>query len=58
MAEKGKAYSKMLLTKPLQKTVLPRKAATLLSKIHPTDDPKAMSGCDLVIEAVSEDPVL
>jgi 3-hydroxyacyl-CoA dehydrogenase/enoyl-CoA hydratase/3-hydroxybutyryl-CoA epimerase len=58
-AEKGKAYSKMLLDKAIAKNrSTPEKAVALLSKIHPTDDPKAMAGCDLVIEAVFEDPTL
>ena len=36
----------------------PENAEALLAKIHPTDDPKAVEGCDLVIEAVFEDPKL
>ena len=58
-AEKGKSYSKMLLDKAIsRKRSTPEKAAALLSRIHPTDDPAAMEGCDLVIEAVFEDPNL
>ncbi len=58
-AEKGKAYSKMLLEKAIaKKRSTPEKAEALLSNIHPTDDPQSMKGCDLVIEAVFEDPAL
>lgn len=58
-AEKGKAYSKMLLDKAIsKKRSTPEKAEAVLSKIHPTADPKSMEGCDLVIEAVFEDPTL
>ena len=55
-AEKGKAYSKMILDKAIsRKRSTPEKAEALLSKIQPTDDPQAMEGCDMVIEAVFED---
>ena len=58
-AEKGKAYSEMLLKKAIsRKRSTPEKAEALLSRITPTDDPNAMAGCDLVIEAVFEDPSL
>jgi 3-hydroxyacyl-CoA dehydrogenase/enoyl-CoA hydratase/3-hydroxybutyryl-CoA epimerase len=58
-AEKGKGYSKMLLEKAIsRKRSTPEKAEALLSRITPTDDPKSMEGCDLVIEAVFEDPNL
>lgn len=58
-AEKGKAYSQKLLEKAISKNrSTPAKAQALLARIHPTDDPKAMEGCDLVIEAVFENPTL
>lgn len=58
-AQKGKSYSNMLLEKAIaKKRSTPEKATALLSKITPTDDPNAMEGCDLVIEAVFEDPNL
>ncbi len=58
-AEKGKNYSKKILDKAIsRKRSTPEKAEALLSRIHPADDPKAMEGCDLVIEAVFEDPKL
>ncbi len=58
-AEKGKAYSTMLLDKRIKKgRSTEEKKQALLSRITPTDDPNAMKGCDLVIEAVFEDPNL
>ena len=58
-AEKGKDYSKKLLDKAIsRKRSTPEKAEALLSRIHTTDDPNAVEGCDLVIEAVFEDPGL
>ena len=51
-AEKGRAHSEQLLTK--------RKADVdeVLSRITATDRPEDLAGCDLVIEAVFEDPTL
>ena len=58
-AEKGKAYSKKILDKAIaRKRSTPEKAEALLSKIQTTADPKSVVGCDLVIEAVFEDPQL
>lgn len=58
-AEKGKAYSTKLLDKAIKRgRSTEEKKQTLLSRITPTDDPSAMEGCDLVIEAVFEDPTL
>ncbi len=58
-AERGKNYSKKLLDKAIaKKRSTPEKAEALLSRIHPTTDPNSMEGCDLVIEAVFEDPNL
>lgn len=58
-AEKGKDYSRNLLKKAISRNrSTEAKAEALLAKIHPTDDPKAMAGCDLVIEAVFENPQL
>lgn len=54
-AERGKDYSRKLLQKKIAKgRSTQEKADTLLAKIHTTADPKAMEGCDLVIEAVFE----
>jgi len=58
-AEKGKAYSTKLLDKAIKRgRSTEEKKKALLSRITPTDDPNAMEGCDLVIEAVFEDPNL
>jgi len=58
-AEKGKAYSKAILDKAISKNrSTPKKAEALLSKIEATTDPASMKDCDLVIEAVFEDPKL
>ncbi|MFE9369245.1 3-hydroxyacyl-CoA dehydrogenase NAD-binding domain-containing protein [Streptomyces sp. NPDC006711] len=58
-AEKGKAYSEKLLVKALSRgrtTEAQRDA--LLALITPTADPRALAGCDAVIEAVFEDTAL
>ncbi|MBX2878264.1 MAG: enoyl-CoA hydratase/isomerase family protein [Saprospiraceae bacterium] len=58
-AEKGKAYSTKLLDKAIKRgRSTEEKKQALLSRITPTDDPSQMAGCDLVIEAVFEDPTL
>jgi len=58
-AEKGKAYSNKILDKAIAKgRSTAEKKTALLSRITATDDAKAMEGCDLVIEAVFEDPNL
>ncbi|MDB4015394.1 3-hydroxyacyl-CoA dehydrogenase NAD-binding domain-containing protein [Flavobacteriaceae bacterium] len=58
-ADKGKAYSKAILDKAISKNrSTPEKAEALLSKIEATADPALMKDCDLVIEAVFEDPKL
>lgn len=54
-AEKGKGYSTMLLDKAIaKKRSTPEKKETLLANIIPTDDPNAVEGSDLIIEAVFE----
>ena len=54
-AEKGKAYSTSLLDKAIaKKRSTPEKKEALLAKITPTDDPNAVEGSDLIIEAVFE----
>ena len=54
-AEKGKAYSANLLDKAIAKKYsTPEKKEALLTKITPTDDPNAVEGSDLIIEAVFE----
>ena len=58
-AEKGKAYSVKLLDKAVERGKMTReKADEVLARITPTADAGDVKGCDLVIEAVFEDPAL
>jgi 3-hydroxyacyl-CoA dehydrogenase/enoyl-CoA hydratase/3-hydroxybutyryl-CoA epimerase len=58
-AEKGKGYSVKLLDKAVERGKMSReKADEVLARITPTADPGDLTGCDLVIEAVFEDPGL
>ena len=58
-ADKGKAYSQGLNDKAVKRGKLTdEKAAELLGRITATADPADLAGCDLVIEAVFEDPSL
>jgi 3-hydroxyacyl-CoA dehydrogenase/enoyl-CoA hydratase/3-hydroxybutyryl-CoA epimerase len=58
-AEKGKAYSEKLLDKAISRgKSSEEKKAELLGRITATEDPADLAGCDLVIEAVFEDPSL
>ncbi len=58
-AEKGKAYSETLNAKAVSRGKLTEeKSQELLDRITPTADPADLAGCDLVIEAVFEDPSL
>ncbi|GCD90346.1 3-hydroxyacyl-CoA dehydrogenase NAD-binding domain-containing protein [Nocardioides sp. LS1] len=58
-AERGKAYSEKLMTKAVERgRSTEEKKAELLARITPTADPADLTGCDLVIEAVFEDPAL
>ena len=58
-AAKGKAYSEKLLDKAISRgKSTEEKKAELLARITPTADPADLKGCDLVIEAVFEDPSL
>ncbi len=58
-AEKGKAYSEKLLDKAIARgRSTEEKKAELLGRITATADPSDLAGCDLVIEAVFEDPSL
>ncbi|WP_432968838.1 3-hydroxyacyl-CoA dehydrogenase NAD-binding domain-containing protein [Dactylosporangium sp. CA-233914] len=58
-AERGKGYSERLLDKAIAhgRSTEQRKAE-LLGRILATDSPDDLTGCDLVIEAVFEDPAL
>lgn len=58
-AEHGKAYSAALLDKAIARgRSTEEKKAELLGRITATADPADLAGCDLVIEAVFEDPSL
>ncbi|NUQ87354.1 MAG: 3-hydroxyacyl-CoA dehydrogenase [Glycomyces artemisiae] len=58
-AEKGKGYSEKLNAKAISRGKLSEeKGRELLDRITPTADPADLAGCDLVIEAVFEDPSL
>lgn len=58
-AAKGKSYSEKLCEKAVKRgRTTQEKANALLARITPTADPRALAGCDAVIEAVFEDPSL
>jgi 3-hydroxyacyl-CoA dehydrogenase / enoyl-CoA hydratase / 3-hydroxybutyryl-CoA epimerase len=58
-AEKGKDYSVKLFDKAVSRGKATReKADETLARIHATDKPADLAGCDLVIEAVFESPEL
>ncbi len=58
-AEKGKAYSAKINEKANSRGKLTQeKSDELLARITPTASPEDLAGCDLVIEAVFEDPSL
>ncbi len=56
-ADKGKAYSEGLLDKAIsRKKATAEKKAEVLGRIQATTDYAALAGCDLIVEAVFEDP--
>ena len=56
-AERGKSYSEGLLDKAIsRKKATEEKKAEVLGRIHATTDYAALEGCDLIVEAVFEDP--
>jgi len=56
-AERGKAHATALLDKGIQRRkVTEEKKAEVLARIAATTDYAALEGCDLVVEAVFEDP--
>jgi 3-hydroxyacyl-CoA dehydrogenase/enoyl-CoA hydratase/3-hydroxybutyryl-CoA epimerase len=58
-AERGKAYSQKINEKAVSRGKLTQeKSDELLARITPTDNAADTKGCDLVIEAVFEDPAL
>jgi 3-hydroxyacyl-CoA dehydrogenase/enoyl-CoA hydratase/3-hydroxybutyryl-CoA epimerase len=55
VADKGKAYSEGLLKKRVSKgKATKEKAEEILNRIKASVDPKDLEGCDLIIEAVTE----
>ncbi len=58
-AEKGKAYSEKILQKSVSKgRATPEMLQQTLDNIQTTDQAKDLAGCDLIIEAVYENPAL
>ncbi len=58
-AEKGKDYSRGLLAKQVERgNMTQADTETVLARIHPTADTRALNGCELIIEAVFENPEL
>jgi len=58
-AAKGRGYSEKLCAKAVSRGRTTREQAdAVLARITPTADPNALAGCDVVIEAVFEDPAL
>ena len=58
-ADKGKAYSDKVLARAVERGKLDeRQKADVLDRITPTTEATDLKGCDLVIEAVFEDPAL
>ena len=56
-ADRGRAHSEALLDKGIKRgKVTPETKAAVLGRIMATTDYAALSGCDLVVEAVFEDP--
>ena len=56
-ADRGKAYSEAYLDKGMaRKKVTPEKKEAVLGLITATTDYAALEGCDLIVEAVFEDP--
>ncbi|WP_370048156.1 MULTISPECIES: 3-hydroxyacyl-CoA dehydrogenase NAD-binding domain-containing protein [Salipiger] len=56
-AEKGKAYTASYMDKGIaRKKATPEKKDAALSLITATDDYAQLAGCDLIVEAVFEDP--
>ncbi|THH37101.1 3-hydroxyacyl-CoA dehydrogenase [Aliishimia ponticola] len=58
-ADKGKAYSETFMDKGIKRgKATPEKKEALLSRITATPDLDQLKGCDLIIEAVFEDPAV
>jgi 3-hydroxyacyl-CoA dehydrogenase/enoyl-CoA hydratase/3-hydroxybutyryl-CoA epimerase len=58
-ADKGKGYSEAILDKGIaRRKVTAEKKAEVLGRITATPDLSALGGCDLIVEAVFEDPAV
>jgi 3-hydroxyacyl-CoA dehydrogenase / enoyl-CoA hydratase / 3-hydroxybutyryl-CoA epimerase len=58
-ADRGKSHCEGLLDKGIaRKKVTAEKKAEVLGRIHATTDYAALDGCDLIVEAVFEDPAI
>ena len=58
-ADKGKAHAEAILDKGItRRKVTPQKKAEVLARITATTDYAALAGCDLIVEAVFEDPAV
>jgi 3-hydroxyacyl-CoA dehydrogenase/enoyl-CoA hydratase/3-hydroxybutyryl-CoA epimerase len=56
-ADKGKSYTESYMDKGIaRKKATPEKKAAVLGLINATTDYAALKGCDLIVEAVFEDP--
>jgi len=56
-ADRGRAYSETYMDKGIKRgKATPEKKAEVLGRITATTDYAALSGCDLIVEAVFEDP--
>lgn len=56
-ADRGKSYTAKYMDKGIaRKTAAPEKKDAVLGLIHTTTDYAALAGCDLIVEAVFEDP--
>ncbi len=58
-ADKGRAHAEAILDKGIgRRKVTPEKKADVLARITATTDYAALQGCDLIVEAVFEDPTV
>jgi 3-hydroxyacyl-CoA dehydrogenase / enoyl-CoA hydratase / 3-hydroxybutyryl-CoA epimerase len=57
-AERGKAHCAANMATRIGKGLTPERMAAALARITPIADAAALQGCDFVIEAVYEDPVI
>ena len=58
-ADRGRAHSEALLDKGIQRRKMtPEKKAETLTRITPATDYAALAPCDLIVEAVFEDPAV